>query len=70
MCCRIIDDKNMLIIFSVSKDVYFDKQAAEADQKKEDTSHKHPKQSMEMKNLVYFTAHMYIHLHIHCIYIV
>jgi ribulose kinase len=33
------------LVCSVAKDVYFDKQVAEADQKKEETAHKHPKQS-------------------------
>ena len=31
--------------FSVAKDVYYDKQAAEADQRKEEAVSKHPKQS-------------------------
>ena len=33
------------VVCSVAKDVYFDKQTAEADQKKEEAAHKHPKQS-------------------------
>ena len=33
------------LVCSVAKDVYFDKQAAEADMKKEEAAHKHPKQS-------------------------
>lgn len=37
-------DHNSLNVSSVPKDVYFDKQAADADQKKEDASRKHPKQ--------------------------
>ena len=37
---------SLVSVYSVAKDVYFDKQAAEADRKKEDASRKHPKQSI------------------------
>ena len=42
--------------FSVAKDVYFDKQAADADRKKEEASHRHPKQ----RN---FPTYMYMSIH-------
>ena len=46
------------------KDVYFDKQAADADQKKEDASRKHPKQRNDVCIMCVYTPYMYMALHV------
>lgn len=57
-------DHNSLYISSVPKDVYFDKQAADADQKKEDASRKHPKQRNDVCIMCVYTPYMYMALHV------
>ena len=54
-----------ILFSSVPKDVYFDKQAADTDQKKEEAIQKQPKQ----RNSVVYNYIIYMYIPVHVVYL-